>query len=387
MKRRWITAAVVTLMIVIPTAATARTTGSHARHIPPGRPILDYRFPGTRSLASIAAAGTGIKRFTANVTDGTKTFAYTLVGKNPAKAQTNPVTNIQTELIPIKVVLSNNDTYDPTVADTCDAGAPAITRVEQSPIFASRGYTWGGTKVDTGQYVDAFRRAEFWKYTKKTGINPGYHVNLVPTTLPAIEVDVPNGDSTEYGPAPCGEKLASIEINWFDNYLHTTLLPAVSADVTPGTFPIFVFRNVVMYDTLTTNCCILGYHSATNTVAGVQTYGTSNYDTTPGGQFFSGGVQDASTLAHEVGEWMDDPFGTNPTKPWGNIGQVTGCQGNLEVGDPLSGTMLNVTASGFAYHPQELAFFSWFYHQKPSLGVNGWYSNADTFTTPAKKCP
>ena len=29
---------------------------------------------------------------------------------------------------------------------------------------------------------------------------------------------------------------------------------------------------------------------------------------------------------------------TNPTPKWGHIGQVSGCQSNLEVGDPLSGT-------------------------------------------------
>jgi hypothetical protein len=31
---------------------------------------------------------------------------------------------------------------------------------------------------------------------------------------------------------------------------------------------------------------------------------------------------------------------------------------------------------GFTCHPQELASFSWFYHQKPSQGVDGWYSGA-----------
>ncbi len=35
---------------------------------------------------------------------------------------------------------------------------------------------------------------------------------------------------------------------------------------------------------------------------------------------------------------------------------------------------------------QEFAFFSWFYHQKPSLGVNGWYSNGGTFKKAATVC-
>ena len=80
-------------------------------------------------------------------------------------------------------------------------------------------------------------------------------------------------------------------------------------------------------------------------------------------------------MTHEVAEWMDDPFVNNPTNPWGHIGQVSGCQNNLENGDPLTGTTINKTLGTFTYHVQELAFFSWFYHQTPSLGVGGKYSN------------
>ena len=53
-----------------------------------------------------------------------------------------------------------------------------------------------------------------------------------------------------------------------------------------------------------------------------------------------------------------------------------GCQNNLEVGDPLTGTApISIAASnGFTYRLQELAFFSWFYGA-PSIGVNGWFGN------------
>src|SRR5215472_16401835 len=60
---------------------------------------------------------------------------------------------------------------------------------------------------------------------------------------------------------------------------------------------------------------------------------------------------------------MDDPFGSNPTPAWGHVGQVGGCQNNLEVGDPLTGKNIQTVTmpNGFTYHLQELAFFSWFY--------------------------
>jgi hypothetical protein len=90
-------------------------------------------------------------------------------------------------------------------------------------------------------------------------------------------------------------------------------------------------------------------------------------------------------MSHEIGEWMDDPIGNNSTPLWGHTGQVSGCQNNLEVGDPLSGTDFPqlLATNGVTYHPQELAFFSWFFRQSPSLGVNGWYSDNGTFTQDA----
>jgi hypothetical protein len=119
---------------------------------------------------------------------------------------------------------------------------------------------------------------------------------------------------------------------------------------------VFLFDNVVMYHTVVANCCVLGYHNAYTVGGKLQTYSNALYDNR--GDFSGSG--DISALSHEIGEWQNDPNTVNPTKPWGNIGQVTGCHNNLEVGDPLSGTVFTDTLNGKAYHPQELAFSSWF---------------------------
>ena len=140
---------------------------------------------------------------------------------------------------------------------------------------------------------------------------------------------------------------------------------------------------MVEYIGTTSNCCVLGYHNAYTASSGRQTYALAMYDNS---RAFTGS-SDISALSHEVAEWQNDPYTNNPTPSWGNIGQVSGCQKNLEVGDPLSGTTFTVTSGGFTYHPQELAFFSWFYHQSPSIGVNGWYSDQGTFKTFAAACP
>ena len=84
---------------------------------------------------------------------------------------------------------------------------------------------------------------------------------------------------------------------------------------------------------------------------------------------------------------MNDPLGNNPTPVWGGIGQVGGCQSNLEIGRSVERDHLPaVTISSFTYHLQELAFFSWFYGG-PSLGVDGKFSNNGTFAGDAKMRP
>ncbi len=187
------------------------------------------------------------------------------------------------------------------------------------------------------------------------------------------------------GTLACGNgTLGAIEINWLDNYIQTVLLPQLqSQGFGKKTFPLFLLGNVVEYIGTSANCCVLGFHSATSTAPSAQTYSVSMYDNTSA----FGGSADVSVLSHEVAEWMDDPFVNNATNPWGNIGQVVGCQANLETGDPLTGTVQSVSMNGKAYHLQENAFASWFYHQVPSKSVNGWYSNLGTFTTPAAPCP
>jgi len=53
--------------------------------------------------------------------------------------------------------------------------------------------------------------------------------------------------------------------------------------------------------------------------------------------------------------------------------------------DFLTGMTLT-TINGLTYHPQELAFFSWFFDQVPSLGLDGLYSWGGTFKSPASPC-
>jgi len=377
-------------LAVVPWTAGAAAAPSHALSSTHLRVMFDVgvKHAVTRAEAARAAAAAGaLKTFTATVNDpsNSTSYTYSMVGTNPTTAGAHPFTAVKTLLIPVVIAYGSGYTWSPSKTDSCDTGATPLARVQQSPIFVSQAWSFGGTAVGTGEYLDAFQRANFWKYAQPSGTNPSFGVSMTLKTLPKVTITVPGADAYYYSGGTCGnKKLADVNINWLDNYLQTTVIPSLAAKgVKPSTLPIFLVHNVAEFTNNTPgDCCVLGYHNAYTTSAGIQTYALADYDNSG---FFSN-FSDVAGLSHETGEWMDDPFTNNPTAPWGHIGQVTGCQSNLEVGDPLSGTTMAVTTGGFTYHVQELAFFSWFYHQSPSLGVNGWYSNNGTFTTPAAAC-
>ncbi|HEY1962031.1 MAG TPA: hypothetical protein VGG69_06410 [Rhizomicrobium sp.] len=338
-----------------------------------------------------AASGATLPLWSRAVSTGGVRYVYDMVGRNPFVTQTVTTTNIKAVVIPIVFTFTSwsNTVFDPTHRDVaCSPAGPARTLTQASPLFNPVvGYP-GGTYVGTGQYVDLFQRANYFSQTNPSGINPDYHVNLTYTPNGGYAIPVSGGDVIT---TPCGGHLGLIDISTWDNYIQTTLFPALAAHsppiAPPNTLPIFLLYNVVLYDGSFGNCCILGYHSAFNDPAyanAFHTYSSVEFDAT---QEFSG-VSDISAMSHEIAEWMDDPAGNNPTPSWGNIGQVTGCQANLEVGDPLSGTLTQIymPSNGYTYHVQDFTFTSWFYRQKPSTGVNGWYSFLGSFLTPSAPC-
>ena len=351
-----------------------------------------------------AAANSDLATFTYTVVssrDG-NTYSGSMVGGNPfPPGQNLSTTNIETLVIPVKLVtnsvffkITNGGAlnskpgvtvFDPTVADDACLKSPndvPLTVMEQSPIFQPEDFTFGPTDVGTTQYIDAFQRANFWSFVGGTG----YHTLLNPKILAPVIVNVP-GDQGLAIPAAafggCGPE-AVVNSSVFFHQIFPKLL--ASEGVSSSQFPIFLFYNTVMSGSSPNNfkrCCILGFHAAITQQprARLQTYSFIDFETSG---LFIPPIHDTSIAAHEVGEWMDDPFGNNPTPAWGHTGQVGGCQGNLEVGDPLTATNIPpVTgANGFTYQLQELAFFSWFYGA-PSIAVNGWFSDNNTFKTDA----
>ena len=391
------------LTLVVAFCATG-TVGQTTSQLPKLRAYTAV-FPaaaGTPANIKAMASSSTLPLFAYDVTSSRDGNTYTgaIVGSSPFNGG-NGQTSITTQIIPLiivthKVGVSVNSknvlqtapgetVFDPTAADNSGClAAPnnvPLALVQQSPIFQPTSFTFGGTFVGNTQYIDVFQRAEFFQQ-----IGPDYHSTLGPVnTLSPIVVQIASGTGLAISPSVFGTNcpIGVVNIFNFQQFLVNQLLPELgSQGVNPSTFPIFLMYNVVMSigrPTDLNECCVLGLHGAKSDGVSrpTQTYSPLDFDATG---LFPSAFENTAVMSHEIGEWQNDPFGNNPTPAWGHTGQVAGCQNNLEVGDPLTGTEIPPVTmpNGFTYDLQELAFFSWFYGA-PSIGVNGWFSDNGTF--------
>jgi len=343
------------------------------------------------ALRTQAAAGATVPFWTSNITSplDRRTYTTSMVGSSPfAASKTNTVVSYVP--IVLKIRFRNGTVLDPTAPALCDT-VPVETRFFNSPMFQPVSVSSNGVNVSAGaaggtQVESAFQRANFWSSVAGSG----YGVTLTPSRAPIVlTVNAPAGASIGYVSLPCGGvyrtvPIGEIGINQFDALIESL----IHSYATPAQLPIFLTYDVVQTEN---GCCIIGYHNAVPVAGGTQTYAVGSYVDT--GIFQ--GIQDVSVWSHELGEWMDDPFvqasvpggGSDDLTPaWGNVGQDSGCQNNLEVGDPLTGTLFAIAVSGgFTYHIQDLAFHDWFYRTAAS-GTGGKYSFMGVFTTTQRVC-
>lgn len=351
------------------------------------------------AAAAAAAAGTTIRMasFSRQASKDGRVYADVIVGRSPFNPRRTTAT-IPVLVVPL-IVQIGAATFDPTAPDPCIAGAATpLAAFLASPLIAKADFDGGagaghaalidGTDGGLATYIDAFRRAEWWRHLRRTAYHTAFAVTVVkPWTISAATVaSLGGGNVLGTGCAPLGVLRTAA----FHAYVTGTLIPGIP-QVTPTTFVLILAKDVVTTTSSDLDCidfCQIGYHGAVGSPP--QTFAVAEYDTTAG--FWNApGITDISIVSHELGEWLDDPLVTNRTPPWGGLGQVSGCQSNWETGDPLTGTDFPpiTMANGIRYDPQELAFHGWFYNAQGdgSGGAGRKYSMNGTFLGPAKPCP
>ena len=352
-------------------SAQGQETATQQRHAP-GKPVFVVIPRGNSEEAlQQAAVATNVPLWSSSFKFNGSTFNYAMVGTNPASGSV--ATKIPVVIIPIRFQFGSTVIRPGQIA--CGDTQSALFRIKSSPLLRAAPFVVGVTNVGTTQYIDAFQRANFWSDVSTT--SPGYHVKLNPVSTTAGQtIVVPTAVGGLIG-AFCGnQQVGTVDINYFDNIAQGLI---TKLGIPPTSLPLFIAYDV--FETIGGGCCVLGYHSST---ASNQTYAVATYNDP--GIFQAAGIRDVHALSHELGEWMDDPFGNNMVPAWGHVGQVGGCQDNLEVGDPVTGSAFTVTLNGFTYHPEDLVFFSWFARETPSRAVNGQYTFLNAFSGPQAVC-
>src|SRR5215471_2092233 len=222
---------------------------------------------GTANDAAVqSAAGTTIPLsfYSFPATKNGTTYPGIIVGTSPfASPLSGSVT--QATIIPLSMTIGTT-TFDPTAPNTCDGGVSALTRFTNSPIVQNvPSLTFNGQNVGVNlQYVDGFRRAEFWSLVNG---DPAYSNSLNFTTGPTIPLPASFvGTHGKVIGSGC-RQLGIISNTWLDLILTRLALPILQSKgiVSTTQFVVFLLNNVVQSTSDPPNilmCCILGYHGA-----------------------------------------------------------------------------------------------------------------------------
>ena len=343
-----------------------------ARTVTPVSTAIPLRGVSIETLRAQSAAGTTLPIYTGSIKsplDG-KTYSYSIVGSDPTKS--NTTTTISYVPIELVVTFPDGTVLDPRQPG-CDDTVSVSDRLYKGPNFVKTPLTSNGVNLGKAQVNDAFQRAEFWTILK----GHKYHTELKATGSPIVVNYKPVNGTTNPGPkcTQVNHRIGKIPFTDFDVVARNLAIRYAK----PNQAALILTYNIYLSSSTFTYA---GYHGSFPVSGGTQVYAVMTYSDP---FTLEPGIEDISIPTHEIGELLNDPFVTNATPAWGHIGQVSGCQSNLEVGDPLTSHDFTLNYNNFTYHPQELVFFSWYY-RTPSTGTGGKYSFEGSFTKTQALC-
>jgi hypothetical protein len=288
-------------------------------------------------------------------------YPFTMVGYPPTSGRSS---KLRAVIVPLRmnfVFFEEDHVFEP---------GKAVDNILNSPLFNDASFANG-----VGQFGDQMQRATFWN---KMDAQRRWHVRMdrprVARTVDVlVEPDV--GDIFQLGDTP-DTLLGDVRFGLMDSTIHTILQ---SLDVQPDELPIFVTYNVF--------ADALGYHDAfaVGQNDGSEVLQTLIYTSWLEEDLVGSLLADVSTIDHELGEWLNDPYVNNVVPLWKYpppTDERSKCAFNpfLEVGDPQgNGATFDdfptvvVPLNGFNYHFQDLVMLPWFTGEKPSSAQNGWY--------------
>ncbi|HWL85313.1 MAG TPA: hypothetical protein VNO21_05900 [Polyangiaceae bacterium] len=299
---------------------------------------------------------------------GGTNFPYTMVGHHP---RAGGEVRVDTSFIVLNFLF--DEFLDDNGNNLFIDSAPIVNDVIGSPNYVATPYSTG-----FAQFSDAVQRASFFNVMRSN-----WHTSIErPRMLKPVTIEVPIGQAS-VSRAANGKFIAFVNGDFLFSQIRTILQ---LEDIRTNELPVLLSRNV-------SADVFLGFHDAfdvqVNNRKGIQTYTyTSWFDPDVIDPIFA----DATTITHEISEWVADPF-VNNIVPNGVIPDSGGaCLNFLEVGDPiefLPNQMAPITVRGKVYHTQVETTVQWFSREVPSSAFAGAYSYPDTtvLTAPSDPCP
>ncbi len=341
------------------------------------------KFEGASKLSPDARAALtqgrifSVPHFSGSFESQGKAYPFAMVGVKP---QSNSTTQIPVQIIPISLFFEEfvDENGAPIVLDP---GA-IVPRVQASPNFHDAQYATGTT-----QFADAVQRAQFNAIAGKD-----WHTLLgAPQILKPLRIAVPRGDARVYRNPSTGVVYAIVDTDFFLSQLNTVIQ---MANLSPDALAIALTSNVFLAPQKDIKkCCVLGFHTSFDVgemtqIRFIQTFIWASWVDQG---ILGSTLADVTPMSHEISEWMNNPFGSNAVPAW-QVPNSTGCQSNLETGDPLA-LMPNagypVLIDGYTYHPQNQVLMQWFQRGATSDAFEGAFSFPDQsiMTAPSQACP
>jgi hypothetical protein len=356
-----------------PTISLSQLRG---HYLSPSQMHTAVQMMNVKHVAGLSGGGLQfVPTFNGSFTFNNTAFPFTMVGSDPSLGSNT--THIKTIVIPVSF-------HFPDQNVTFSGDGQNTKTLLNSPIFNSNHELTG----EQTQWGDEIMRDQFNNFVTTT--SPNYHVLLnQPDVRPTLHVTLPFNTSNEvadlvFQVPNTSITIGIVDINFFVPWIENEVL---SMHLPADTLPVFQFRDVYLnsgsIDPKNLQCCVLGFHDSFTSTANPNAIHTEIFESvsTPG--IFSG-VAGITSMSHETAEWLNDPFGNNPTPNWVNAGG--GCQNNLETGDFLEGNPLApILVDGFTLQDETNLY--WFARtSQPTPAKFGLYDFAGRLNTFSTAC-
>ncbi len=322
-------------------------------------------------------------------------WPFTMIGNDPLLGRR---TRIPARIVAVSLELQNEDLVTTTKVPV----APFEERVLRSPNFDESDYSSG----DGIQYADAVQRAQFFHSMNKdwhTEIHPSQIVDHITLQIPRFTTVDINGVPTQVrtyfsGPTDEGGTFVLLLDSFFNDAFFNAVSDQIGANhFTTDGLNIVLLPNTFLFseDAGPAGPLTTGFHTFFfDDTTSPEPVWISIFASWISPGLFDAGIQDVTTLSHEISESINNPFLINNVPAWQFPGIPGSCQDNLEVADPIEALdnetfpiQMNKGRGNFVYHPQIMALLQWFEDEVPSDAIQRAYSYPDTTALPGPAIP